>query len=601
MKTNMKKILIIIILQFSITLMFAQNAKQYYSQACEAYKEAQFNKTITYLKKCKSIIGSTNPKIEGLLMQAYYNNNDIIKSKIAYDNLLILTPKIYQESELFKNYKMLGKQINSAYNLAEENFQKERIKKANIVISEINVKIESQRKQKQNNKKGEEYFYNKIKNSLDADLLAEYKSSFPDSKNIVNIEKSIKEIDYWKYAKSKNTKSSYENYIDKYPRGKFILELKPIMAKIDKNAYNKAINTYTQESLNHYLYSYKSKYYLGNYKSQVKQKLKERIEYDAYLKAKNSNDIYYYNEYIEEYPYGKYADEINNVIQISYRKYGHAAFAQLNWKKAVYNYDYYLKHYPRGKYATEITKSIQDTYENWGDEKYKNRNFRESKKIYAKSLSKYPNGIHAKKINRKYKASIKMLNMRSHTGVAFYVGMPKSSELNIITAEKFAIGAEVLKLSKFGLGYYFGYFNSSIYTFDKAYHSVYFPENETTFIEGDYEKVKYVLDASEFKNNDNYIELGLTRRFIYPIWIDAGVGYGFGTNTFLVSGYEEVYDYYDGYSWEYTGNYMTNDIKYSYFSFQVGAKIVISNIVIAYNFQKRNDFNFQNLGIGFAF
>ncbi|WP_211017977.1 TonB family protein [Maribacter sp. MMG018] len=167
----------------------AQDSKEYYKEAETAFESGNYDNSIIYANKAKNLLGRTNPKIESLLMQAYYKNGDIVKAKIAYETFLKVTPPQKQSSELFESYKKTGALIDSAFNELERKYQQQKIDKQKEVEN-VAIGNEKKQRQKDNDKQEdlktkkenlERRLFLKAKKSIDPVVLKAYKENFPNS------------------------------------------------------------------------------------------------------------------------------------------------------------------------------------------------------------------------------------------------------------------------------------------------------------------------------------------------------------------------------------------------------------------------------------
>lgn len=184
-----------ILLFFYVNLAYCQN---YYEQAYNAaiadlnvgnYKEA-IDKTI----RIQNAIGS-NPKIEALLSEAYFHNNQYIKAKVAHNKLMKITPYAVRTSANFKPYIELGKQIDQAVRIEEKNFkeniQKRRMSKADAIVKRYDQRFKRKESSIKNGPRGIDFFLRKAIKEGTADALKKFNSLYNDKRGSDEIKKVI--------------------------------------------------------------------------------------------------------------------------------------------------------------------------------------------------------------------------------------------------------------------------------------------------------------------------------------------------------------------------------------------------------------------------
>jgi len=299
----MKKYLLVIALSIPSFFVFGQSndkiARLKYIEAKEAYKNQDYVKTEQLLLETKELLGQTNMRIQPMLIKTLSKIPKWQFVKAEIKKYLILNPdtSLIEYAEIMA----IGKQVDSAL----------------IVENDIYSNIEKKPLIKACN---------------------EYLSKYPFGMYRDDVS--------WLIAKTKNTMVSYYKYTDIYPKGKYFNQAKNITDSTDKAAYEKAIIDGTQDALNYYL-SYFSR---GIYREYIKQKLNEKIEYDIYVDALNSD----LEKYIKKYPNGRYSSIINDKLEEKYYTLGNKYFEDKSYDLAQINYNLYLTKFPSGKYATII-------------------------------------------------------------------------------------------------------------------------------------------------------------------------------------------------------------------------------------------------------
>ena len=151
----------------------------------------------------------------------------------------------------------------------------------------------------------------------------------------------IKENMSWEKAVSINSMMSYQNYLDNYPEGKYLVEAEN---KIEYFIYEKAKKEDTEESYNMYLRKYPEGKWVTEIENRQEPKIWERIN--------SKNNEYSYNWYLKKYTLGSF----HTVEAYKIRE-------ELIWQRLKNSNDKdklreYLELYPQGKYAAYIEGRI---------------------------------------------------------------------------------------------------------------------------------------------------------------------------------------------------------------------------------------------------
>jgi len=185
------KITLTISLFLTLQRVFGQSAKEFYLEAESNFKLVDFENTILNAKKSKTQLGITNPKIESLLMMAYFNNGDMVNAKIAYETLMKITPSSKKQSDSFQSYVDICKQIDNALAKEQNTFLEEVKSKKRAgekKADEIEQAYEKEYLSK-NNKQRERYPEKRLyRISIEQDRFGEY-LQFKNSFNLKTSEK----------------------------------------------------------------------------------------------------------------------------------------------------------------------------------------------------------------------------------------------------------------------------------------------------------------------------------------------------------------------------------------------------------------------------
>ena len=209
----MKKILLLLIFWFSIINTFSQTndekAKAAYFAALNAFNSNQFQSSVDNLKNAISILGSTNVKIQDLLVRSYVGLNNFQQAKIEIEKYFNLKPVT---DESYNEILLLSQKIEQELN----KLQKEKEKK-DLELAAWNNACE--------------------KNTKDA--FNSYLASYPSGTYVSNAKNKIDELE-WALACKNNNLQSYKDYLSLYPNGIYKSTAKEkIKSFEDDNNYNK--------------------------------------------------------------------------------------------------------------------------------------------------------------------------------------------------------------------------------------------------------------------------------------------------------------------------------------------------------------------------
>lgn len=154
----------------------------------------------------------------------------------------------------------------------------------------------------------------------------------------------------WDQAKSGHTVAAYTDYVDRYPDGAHVTQARERIERLDREAYERATRTGTQDALNAYLRDYP----LGAYRSEARAALALRVDDDAFASARSTNTVAAFQGYLRQYPTGRNAAAAHTIIGNTYRAAGDNAVEASAWSNAVDAYEAYLSSYPSGPHSSEV-------------------------------------------------------------------------------------------------------------------------------------------------------------------------------------------------------------------------------------------------------
>jgi outer membrane protein assembly factor BamD (BamD/ComL family) len=288
-----------------------QNEKEAFNkfkQAREAYQSSNYLDAANLLIETKSLLGSTNIRIQPML----------IKSLVKIED-----------------WQKANAEINIYYGLNPDQSLVEYQDIVNI-DRQVDLKV-----------KEDQDLYNSSKINKSVTSMQSYLNTFPYGKYRAEIKSLLstqKDENEWQSAKSSFNTRSFEAYLSKYPNGMHANEALSAINEWDNKAYDKANLEGTQNALNYYLTNYPN----GKYQSQINSQLIERKEEDAYALTKQGN-LSAFENYIKKYPNGKYAAQINKAIENYMYDKAELSFNNKNYSGAISSYQDYINRYPNAE------------------------------------------------------------------------------------------------------------------------------------------------------------------------------------------------------------------------------------------------------------
>jgi|WetSurMetagenome_2_1015567.scaffolds.fasta_scaffold00399_4 hypothetical protein len=186
-----------------------------------------------------------------------------------------------------------------------------------------------------------------------------------------------KGLERWEKSKTENTSSAYAGFISEYPGSHY--EKEALQRKEDAS-YLAAVK-YNVVECNNYL----SEYPNGRYIENVKQKI-VKIEYDSYNTAVTGS-ISDCEKYLQIYRSGKYTEEVKRLLIEKQDKLEADDYSRAI-NGSIADCDYYLKNYQGGKFVKEVISAKENKIETGYYNTAKDGSYNECD-IYMK---KYPGG-----------------------------------------------------------------------------------------------------------------------------------------------------------------------------------------------------------------
>lgn len=178
----------------------------------------------------------------------------------------------------------------------------------------------------------EENEYARVVNSTNIVDMESFIASYPKSKHINALKKRIQsnvndlvnksEKEFFEAAKSANSKTLLESYLQKYPNGIYKVEVNVLLNAIfvieSKEAWDEAKATNSIEHIMEYIQQYPGSVYIGpanNMVNRLNKEKQQQAEKNNWESAKKSNNINQINIYINNNPNSEYIQEARRTVQ----------------------------------------------------------------------------------------------------------------------------------------------------------------------------------------------------------------------------------------------------------------------------------------------
>ena len=295
-----------------------KEAFQKFKQAREAYQNKNYVDAANLLIETKSLLGSTNIRIQPMLIKSLVKIEDWQRANLEIDNYYGLNPD-----------QTLGEYQDIV-----------------TIDRQVDLKV-----------KEDEELYNSAKNNKSVSTMQSYLDTFPYGKyreEVKTLLSSQKDENAWDSAKSTFNTRSYEAYVNKFPNGVQVNEARQQITNWDDSAYDKASKEDTQNSLSYYLSNYPN----GKYRTQIQSQLTQRQEEDAYATT-NSRQLQDYENYIRKYPNGKYSSQINKAIENYMFEKAEDSFNNKYYSSAISNYQDFINRFPNSEHSDKARAKLK--------------------------------------------------------------------------------------------------------------------------------------------------------------------------------------------------------------------------------------------------
>jgi outer membrane protein assembly factor BamD (BamD/ComL family) len=193
----------------------------------------------------------------------------------------------------------------------------------------------------------EEANYAQISNQASVKECDVYLNTYPFGKYRVEVQ--------WAKAKLLNTISGYTEFITLNPFSALANDARTRLAAFEEGSIEKARKSNSLVAFQEYLSNYPS----GVYVKEAQQKVTELREEEAFKLAQSTNTIAAYERFLANYPTGKYASDVQNTMEKTYLDAGNAYFLQKNWSYAITSYQAFVDKFPSSSSRLFVEERIK--------------------------------------------------------------------------------------------------------------------------------------------------------------------------------------------------------------------------------------------------
>ena len=358
---------------------------------------------------------------------------------------------------------------------------------------------------------------------------------------------------FWANTLADNTVKMYEEYILRYPSGRYVAKAKSRIRYRNAKDLKCWLETEKAGTPDSYL-RYKNLYPDGKYIGLATQKLEEflKVDNNAWQKACSIGTVESYTKYLQDFPSGVHAKDAKTRIETIYWN---------NAKEAdtVESYQSYLTHFSYGAYTTRAKNRIKQI-----EEELKLWNYAEKENTissYNLYLKKYPDGKHKDEANRRIKSLAERLKRRKRIRKAVvsilccallilsvFVGP------SIVTYINQNFSAEAVKRSQVIQ-------HVDVSALEKDTENIYIVRDLMN--KGHYEEALTIIKGLNVVQNDRYSEDLAKIERIKNLYNNALSYYKKDYYSRAITNYEEIIKIYNSLSFYVDKSFINSKIRYS--------------------------------------
>ncbi|HVO30778.1 MAG TPA: SUMF1/EgtB/PvdO family nonheme iron enzyme, partial [bacterium] len=229
--------------------------------------------------------------------------------------------------------------------------------------------VEPQRVQTPEEREAE--LWERIKDSRDMSEFEDFLRRYPTGRFTVWARASLNKLrdanenEAWEAAKRADRREDYDNYLQLYPRGRNVEEarerLRQRMIQDEREAWEAADRDGTEPAYRNYLDDYPSGPHVAAAKDRL-NKLKLAGESIDWENAKRNNRKQDYDDYLEQYPKGKYVEQARAALKKLASQEGEQrekdAWDTARGEDTDASYQKYLAEFPKGRYVQQARNAL---------------------------------------------------------------------------------------------------------------------------------------------------------------------------------------------------------------------------------------------------
>ncbi|MCB0613467.1 MAG: caspase family protein [Phaeodactylibacter sp.] len=161
----------------------------------------------------------------------------------------------------------------------------------------------------------------------------------------------------WAACKSRDTLKAYQEFLEKYPEGKYAQEAAEWITWLtEEEAWKNACTRNTIGSYDDYL----DKYLHGRYSDEAQSRISELQEEEDWQRALNADDLPAFRAYVRKYTKGKHSrDAFEKIKAIRKTLKEEDLWERAQKRNTLSAYQGYLEKYPAGRFREEAMQQIQ--------------------------------------------------------------------------------------------------------------------------------------------------------------------------------------------------------------------------------------------------
>jgi hypothetical protein len=296
----------------------------------------------------------------------------------------------------------------------------------------------------------------------------------------------------------------------------------------------------------------------------------DKREMALWEKAERADQLSLYQNYLSEYPNGRYKSDAALKISRLRSRLDDAMFHKADSANKLVDYEIYVDSFPNGKHIKTVHSVLENSYYELGNEAYDEKNYVLAKHYFNKYLTGYSHAERSDEVMKKLNKITNRLNRPDNTYLMY----------NFDTESEF--GLSLGKLKQEGLGSYYAV---------KCNFNWIHIGSQVLHTKSEFENLYYDAQYKGENGKGNVaISAGFTYPLFYPLWAYGGIGIGY-------------YPYYELYDSDLTTEAWVRDDNFStegYF-YEIGLMLNVGrSYTLKYGMLLRGGF-FHQFGMAIRF